>query len=395
MAVSFELGEELSQIQATVQQFAAKQLRPKLRAIEKSGPTDALRAAFAELGLAGVDWPEAAGGQGMGAVVRVLIEEELAHGDVGAAFALDAPGSAAHLLLALGTPAAHAALKALLRSGGRAALAASEEGKASDDFRTTAKQTPSGWELTGKKAWVFNGGDADVHLVLAQVEPNAGLAGAGIFLVGKDNKGLRSTKTHTTLGLQSVPVREVVVEGAKVSAADRLDAPGTLPDVLRRHYDRLSLVTAARGIGLAHAAYEYARAYAEERVAFGKPIGHFQAIAFLLADLATSVEAARALVWRAAWAFDQGTAATVEIALAQTQAMETAFFCGNSAVQILGGAGFLQDHPVEKWTRDAKTLALYGLHAQAADATVTASELGRSLTAPDLFPLPSLHPSLS
>jgi alkylation response protein AidB-like acyl-CoA dehydrogenase len=101
------------------------------------------------------------------------------------------------------------------------------------------------------------------------------------------------------------------------------------------------------------------------------------------------------MVWRAAWAFDAGKNPTCEIALAQTHALEAAFHCANSAVQVLGGAGYLQDHPAEKWMRDAKTLALYGLHAQAADATVVASELGRSLTAPDLFPLPSLHPSLS
>ncbi len=392
---SFELGEELTQIQTTVRQFAAKELRPKLRAIEKSGPTDALRAAYGELGLVGVEWPEAAGGQGMGTLVRALIEEELAIGDVGASFALDGPGAASQLLLALDTPAAHAALKGLLANRGRAALAAAEEGKAQDDFRTTATRTASGWELTGKKAYVFNGGDAELHLVLAQVEPGQGLAGAGVFLVNAGNKGLRSTRTHTTLGLQAMPVREVVVEALQLDAAARLDTPGALPTVLRAHYDRLSLVTAARAVGLAAASFEYARAYAEERQAFGKPIGHFQAIAFLLADMATAVEAARWLVWRAAWEFDGGKQPTANIALAQTQALEAAFFCANAGVQILGGAGYLQDHPSEKWMRDAKTLALYGLHTQAADATVAAAELGRSLLSPDLFPLPSLHPSLS
>ncbi len=393
--VTFDLGDELSQIQTTVRQFAVKQLRPKLRAIEKGGVSDALRGAYAELGLTGVEWPEAAGGQGMGTLVRVLIEEELSAGDIGACFALDAPGAASQLLLALGTPAAHAALKGLQQSGGRAALAAAEEGKANDDFRTTATRTPAGWSLTGKKAWVLYGGDAALHLVIAQVEPGAGLAGAGVFLVRAGNPGLRTLRTMTTLGLQAVPVRELALEGAAVPEGDRLDSPGTLPELLRAHYDRLSLVTAARAVGLAHASYEYARAYAEERQAFGKPIGHFQAIAFLLADLATAVDAARWMVWRAAWAFDAGKNPTGEIALAQSHAQEAAFFCANSAVQILGGAGYLQDHPAEKWMRDAKTLAVYGLHAQAADATVAAAELGRSLTAPDLFPLPSLHPSLS
>ena len=331
----------------------------------------------------------------MGTLVRVLIEEELAAGDVGASFALDAPGAASQLLLAIDTPAAHAALKGLLESGGRAALAAAEDGKAQDDFRTTALRTATGWSLTGKKAWVVHGGDAALHVVLAQVEAGAGLAGAGVFLVRGSTPNLRALRTLTTLGLQAIPIRELVLEDVQVAAADRLDAPGTLPELLRAHYDRLSLVTSARAVGLASAAYEYARAYAEERKAFGKPIGHFQAIAFLLADLATAVDAARWMVWRAAWAFDAGKKPTCEIALAQSHALEAAFLCANSAVQILGGAGYLQDHPAEKWMRDAKTLALYGLHAQAADATVVAAELGLSLTAPDLFPLPSLHPTLS
>ncbi len=128
-----------------------------------------------------------------------------------------------------------------------------------------------------------------------------------------------------------------MVEGARVAAADRLDSPGSLPQVLRAYYDRLSLVTAARGGGLAQAGYEYARAYAEERQAFGKPIGHFQAVAFLLADMAAAVDAARWLVWRAAWEFDQGLEPTANIAIAQAQALEAAFFCANSAVQVLGG----------------------------------------------------------
>jgi alkylation response protein AidB-like acyl-CoA dehydrogenase len=111
--------------------------------------------------------------------------------------------------------------------------------------------------------------------------------------------------------------------------------------------------------------------------------------------MATAVDAARWLVWRAAWEYDKGDRPTSNIATAQAQALDSAFFCANSCVQILGGAGYLQDHPAEKWMRDAKTLALYGLHPQAAHATLVAAELGRSLTSSDLFPLPSLHPSLS
>jgi alkylation response protein AidB-like acyl-CoA dehydrogenase len=393
--ISLGLSAELTAVQSTVRELAKTHLRPKLRAVEKEGASADLKARFAELGLFGADWPEAAGGGGLGALTRAVIEEELAFGDVGCAFALDRGGAAAQLLLALGTPAAHGALKRLAETDGHAALCAAEEGKAQDDFRTTAARAGDGWLLNGKKAWVFGGTDASLHLVLAQVEAGRGLGGAGVFLVEGMSAGLRAGRTQTTLGLQAVAVREVIVEGLKLPAAARLDAPGTLHATLRRFYDRLSLITASRAVGLAGAAFEYARAYAEERTAFGKPIGHFQAIAFLLSDMAIAVDAARLCTWKAAWALEQGQSASLELSCAQAQALEAAFFCANSAVQVLGGAGYLQDHPVEKWMRDAKTLSLYGQHAQAAHAVIAASALGRSLESGDLFPLPSLHPSLT
>lgn len=393
--LSLGLSEELTAIQSTVRAFALEHVRPKLRAIEKSGLTADLKNRFAELGLFGVDFPTEAGGQALGQTMRAVIEEELANGDVGAAFALDRGGAAAQLLLALKTPAANAALKALLDGDGHAALCASEEGKAQDDFRTTAVKHGNDWLLNGKKAWVVGGGDAALHLVLAQVEPGKGLEGAGVFLVHGSNAGLRAGRTQVTLGLQSVAVREVIVEGLKLPGSARLDAPGTLHKTLRAFYDRLSLVTASRAVGLAAAAYEYARSYAEERIAFGKPIGHFQAIAFLLSDMAIAVDGARLMVWKAAWAFDRGEPASLELASAQSHALEAVFFVTNSAVQVLGGAGYVQDHPVEKWMRDAKTLSVYGQHAQAAQAVIAAAALGRSLESADLFPLPSLHASLS
>lgn len=393
--LSLGLSEELTAVQATVRDFAKTHLRPKLRAIEKSGLGADTKARFAELGLFGVEWPEAAGGQNLGITVRSVIEEELAFGDVGAAFAIDRGGAASQLLLALGTSAAHAALKSLLDGTGHAALCAAEDVKAQDDFRTTAVKQGADWLLNGKKAWVLGGADAALHLVLAQVEAGKGLEGAGVFLLTGTHAGLRAGRTQTTLGLQAVPVREVIVEGLKLPASARLDTPGTLHKVLRRSYDRLSLVTASRAVGLAAAAWEYARSYAEERTAFGKPIGHFQAIAFLLSDMAIAVDAARLTVWKAAWAFDKGEPASLELAAAQSQALEAAFFCANSAVQVLGGAGYVQDHPVEKWMRDAKTLSVYGQHTQAANAVIAAAALGRSLESSDLFPLPSLHPCLS
>jgi len=391
--LSFELGDELSQLQATVKDFAAREIRPSLRATEKNGPSKALSEAFESLGLLTLDWPEAAGGAGLSAQYRAVVEEELAAGDLGSAFALDRGGAAAVFLRTVGTPQALDALKDLASGGARAALAMAEAGKAQDDFRVTAQRAGDGWSLNGTKAYVLGGGDASVHVVLAQVEAGKGLPGAGAFLV-RGAQGIRAGKTWTTLGLGGTPLREVHFETVKLPASARLEAPGKLPATLRAFYDALGITTAARAVGAARAAYEYALGYANERQAFGKPIGHFQAVAFTLADMATQVDAARWLVWKAAWQSTQGSA-TAEVAAAQAQALETAFFCANMAVQVLGGAGYVKDHPAEKWMRDVKTLALYGQHAQAAEATLAAAELGTPLDSADLFPASSFHPAFS
>lgn len=391
--LSFDLGDELAQLQSTVHDFAVREIRPALRATEKNGPSRSLVEKFEELGLLSLDWPEAAGGAALPALYRAVVEEELAFGDVGTAFALDRGGAAAAFLRALGTDAAHAALKDVQSGGGRAAFATAEDGKGQDDFRTAAKKAGDGWSLSGKKPWVFGGGDAALHVVLAQVEAGKGLAGAGAFLV-RGSQGVQAGKAWTTLGLGGAALREVTFADVKLPGSARLDAPGQLPKVLRKFYDLLSITTAARAVGAARASYEYALAYANERQAFGKPIGHFQAIAFLLADIATQVDAARWLLWKAAWQHGRGDA-TGEVAAAQAQALDAAFFCGNMSVQVLGGAGYVQDHPVEKWMRDVKTLSLYGQHAQSASATLAAIELGQDASAPELFPVGSLHAALS
>ncbi|HEX4620928.1 MAG TPA: acyl-CoA dehydrogenase family protein, partial [Myxococcaceae bacterium] len=143
--LSFELGDELSQLQSTVHDFAVREIRPALRATEKNGPSAALTSKFEELGLLTLDWPEAAGGAGLNALYRAIVEEELAFGDLGTAFALDRGGAAATLLRAVGTDAAHQALKDLAGGNGRAAFATAEDGKAQEAFRTVAKREGDGW----------------------------------------------------------------------------------------------------------------------------------------------------------------------------------------------------------------------------------------------------------
>lgn len=399
--MTFDLGEELSAIQAAARAFAEKEIRPRLREIERNGVPEALAARYDEAGFAGLDLAESAGGHGLSITARAIVEEELSTGDLGAAVALDRGGAAAVFLAELASPEQAARLLGAGGRGpagadrgrplkGRLALALSEEGASRADFKTTARRAGSDFIVDGKKAYVLRGGDADLWVVLAQLEP--GPAGIAAFAVASDERGVRRGKRCATLGLNAVPVDEVVFEGCRVPAAARL-GDGDLTPRLCRAFDRLQVIVGARAVGVARAAYDYALRYAEERTAFGKPISHFQAIAFALADMATQVDAARWMVWRAAGAVDRGEAAG-EPAQALVQAHEAAAFVTDWAVQLLGGAGYLRDHPVEKWMRDAKTLALYGATAEAATAAVASAVLGRKAAAEDL-PLPETQPVLT
>src|SRR5579862_1722301 len=223
--LSFELGDELAQLQSTVKDFAQREIRPALRATEKNGPSKALAGKFEELGLAALDWPEAAGGAALSPTYRAVVEEELAAGDLGSAFSLDRCGAASVFLRAVGSEAAHAALKDLAGGTERACFAAGEHGKAQDDFRTVAKKAGDGWTLSGKKSWVLNGPDAALHVVLAQVDAGKGLAGAGAFLV-RGTQGVKAGPVATTVGLLGAPLCELSYENVKLPPSARLDSPG-------------------------------------------------------------------------------------------------------------------------------------------------------------------------
>jgi alkylation response protein AidB-like acyl-CoA dehydrogenase len=196
----------------------------------------------------------------------------------------------------------------------------------------------------------------------------------GAFVVGAGTAGLRAGAKHALLGLEAVPAYEVVLDGCVVPEEQRLRGGGELVKQTERLFARWMLVTAARQVGLARAAYELALDYTQERKAFGKPVAHFQAIAFALADMATEVEAARWMVWRAASELDAGGWPSTVAAAAH--ANEAAWRVADEGVQLLGGAGYVKDHPVEKWLRDTKALALFAPPTEIADLALAGAELG-------------------
>ena len=397
--ISFSPEDDEKQLAAAAQRFAQAELRPHLRAHEKARALPAaVQASFHGLGLVGLDLPGALGFGGLPLLTRALVEEELGAGDAGASVALDATGPAGQLIAALGTADQQSAfLQPFLDDPGRAAALAAAESSPGPDFATAAIREGDAWVLRGEKRYVLGGARASLFVVLAQVEAGGGLAGAGAFVVDRAAAGptLVVTEDRDPVGLAEVPPCSVRLDGVRVPAAARLGS-GDLRAALRGVLIRQALASAARGLGCARAAFEVARRYAEDRIAFGKPIGHFQAIAFLLADMATELDGARLLLWRGCGAFDRNAAdAELRAAQAIVHAHAATFFVTSNAVQILGGAGYVQDHPVEKWMRDAKALALHVLPTQAAQALAIAAGAGEPVADEDLFCFFALQPALT
>jgi len=315
----------------------------------------------------------------------VLVHEELAWGDPAAAIALWAPHMVVPALLALGDDDqkrkwlgrfAEASPGAHMRTG---AVAYAERGGPLEGFATTATPAGTGYLLNGKKAFVVNGGTADVTIVFAQLGQTTGWNDVGAFVVEGGNPGLKAGERHVLVGLDAVDARELSLENCQVPEANRLRGGTDFLAAAARMFAHAGLLNAARQVGLARASYEFSLNYAQERKAFGKPIAHFQAIAFMLADMLMDVDSARWMVWRAAAGFDKGDLVAAHQAIAQ--ANSAAWRVADNGVQILGGAGYIRDCPSEKWLRETKALALFGVVSECADLSVAAAELGHSLGA--------------
>lgn len=396
--VSFEPTEDQALILSTVGSYAAKVLRPGLRAFENArGLPDEVRRALHELGVTTLTIPEAAGGPGMSILTAMLAEEELAAGDAAVPYAMGGPGSFGAVVLELGTAEQQKRwLEPFCAEDGwkrRGALAWSEARPApSPGMTTTAVEVPGGFKLTGKKCFVIDGGIADVTVVIAQVDPAAGWNGLGAFVVPAGTAGLRPGPRVGTVGLDAAYVGELVLEDCVVPADHRLGDGGPIGKALVRAFTRIALHGAARAVGLSRAAFEITREYCETRTAFGKPIGHFQAIAFTLADRLMDADGARWMVWRAAARWDAGKDARREAAAAAAMAFEVAMRAADDAVQLHGGAGFIRDVCVEKMMRDAKTMGLAAPPAAVLDALAADLELGVQEDLGALLPTPEIQP---
>jgi alkylation response protein AidB-like acyl-CoA dehydrogenase len=361
--VDFELSAEQREIQALARDFAREQIEPHAAEWDREHrfPRDVF-AQLAELGLMGVCVPEEYGGAGADFLSYVLVLEELSRADAGVGVTVAVHTSAATLpILAFGTDEQKSRFVPPLARGeliGAFALTEAEAGSDAGSLRTRAAASGDGWTITGAKQWITNGAHAGTFLLFARTdEATAGARGVSAFILDADH--VRVTRDEEKLGLNSSVTNDIVVEGANVERDRLLHEENKGFSVAMATLDGGRIGIAAQALGIAQAAYDVARAYAQERKAFGKRIGDFQAIQWKLADMSTEIDAARLLVYRAAWLKATGKPHTEAGAKAKLFASEMARRQTAEAIQVLGGYGYTKEFPVERYYRDAKITEIY------------------------------------
>ncbi len=313
---------------------------------------------LAQMGLMGVTFPPEYGGAGLKYVDYAILVEELARVDGSVALIVAAHNSLCsnHIRLAGSEEQKRKYLVPLARGEklGCWSLTEPEAGSDAGGTRTTARLEGSSWVLNGSKTFTTNGSHADVCVAMAVTDKAAKKHGISAFIIEKGMPGFRAGKKENKLGLRASDTAEVVFEDCRVPKENCLGQPGHgfIDSLKVLDYGRISI--AALAVGLAQGAYEAALAYARQRKQFGKPIGTFQAIQWKLADMATEIDAARLLTWRAAALADRGCRVTREASMAKLFAGEVAVKAASEAVQVHGGYGFIKDYPVEKFYRDVK-----------------------------------------
>ncbi len=362
-AVDFELGAEQREVQALARDFARQEIEPYASEWDREHrfPRDVFQK-LAELGLMGACIPEEYGGAGTDFLSYILVLEELSRADAGVGVTVAVHTSAATLpLLAFGTDEQRSRfVPPLARGEYLGAFALTEPGSGSDagSLRTRAEPEGDGWRVTGTKQWITNGSYAGTFLVFARTDRETqGPRGVSAFILDADQ--VRVTRDEEKLGLNSSVTNDIAIDGAFVGRDRLLHEENRGFRVAMQTLDSGRIGIAAQALGIAQAAYDVAREYAKERQTFGKPIAQHQAIQLKLADMSTEIEAARLLVYRAAWLKDRGETVTEAGAKAKLFASEVARRQTGEAIQILGGYGYTKEFPVERYYRDAKITEIY------------------------------------
>ncbi|HEY33449.1 MAG TPA: acyl-CoA dehydrogenase [Dehalococcoidia bacterium] len=362
--MDFSLTEDQKMLRAMVRDFAEKELEPIAAEIDEEArfPAESVQKA-AELGLTGIGYPEEYGGSGGGTVEQAIVFEELARACAATSVIFVATNElAAYPLYAYGTEEQKQQyLVPLLKGDKLGAFGLTEAGAGSDvaAMAMTAARQDNGYILNGNKIFISNGAEADIIITFATVDRSQGYRGVTAFIVEKATPGFSVGKHERKMGIRAASATELVFEDCLVPVENRLGDEGRGFRIALETIDASRLGVAAQSLGIAQAAFEKSLSYSRERQQFGQSIASFQAIQWMLADMATQIDAARLLTHRAAFLKDQGLPFIKESSMAKLYAAETAMFVTTKAVQIHGGYGYTKDFAVERYFRDAKIMEIY------------------------------------
>jgi acyl-CoA dehydrogenase len=360
--VDFTLTEEQRALREMAHDFAAKEMRPVAWEYDRDGtwPEEILRKAW-ELGIMNAHLPEEYGGPGLSNLDGCLIEEELGWGCSGIGTSVTCNGLAtAPILLGASDALKKRYLGMLSEEPVFASFCLTEPDAGSDvsGMRTSAKKVGDKWIINGSKCFITNGGYASYYTVYAKTDPDAGHRGISAFVVPRDDT-VTVDKKEDKMGQRASNTATISFNETEIPADHLIGEENKGFKLAMMTLDRTRPGVAALAVGIARAAFEFAVDYSKQRVQFGVPIAMHQAIQFMIADMATDIEAARLLTWQGGSLLDQGKRNTLQSSHAKRFAADTAMKVTTDAVQVYGGYGFIKDYPVEKLMRDAKIMQLY------------------------------------
>ncbi len=362
--MDFQLTEEQRQVRDMCRDFAAKELAPNARRwdLNHEFPRDAVKK-LGELGLMGIAVPADLGGAGMDNISYALAMEEISRGCAGTGVIMSVSNSLfCDPVMKYGTDEQKKTFLAPYASGeklGAYALTEPQSGSDAAEIKTVAVARGDEYVLDGSKNFITNGPQADTILVFAMTDKAKRHKGITAFLVPTDAKGFTRSKPDDKVGIRASGSCSLYFEGCAIPKRNRLGAEGDGFKIAMGTLDGGRIGIASQALGIARAGYELALAYAKERKAFGQPISQFQAIQFMLADMATELDAARLLVWRAAWMKDKGVRHSTESAMAKLYASEMCERVTSRGIQIHGGYGYTKEYDAERHWRDSRITEIY------------------------------------
>src|SRR5712675_3053908 len=362
--MNLELTEEQKLLQKTVREFAESEVKPLAKELDETGrfPRDTFKKA-AELGLTGIALPESEGGAGFDHIAYSIVIEEISRVCASTGVILSVQNSLyCDPIHRFGSEVQKKKFLVPFARGERIgcyALTEPQAGSNAAALQTKAVKKGDTYVINGTKAWITNGGAADAAIVYVSSDPAKGEKGITAIVVEKGTPGFKVGKEEKKLGINATACCELVFTDCEVPAGNRIGNEGEGYKVALSTLDGGRIGIAAQATGIAQGALEQALAYAKERKAFGHPIADFQAIQFMLADMATEIDAARLLVRKAAWKQDTGARFTMEASIAKLFASELSTRVAHKAMQIHGGNGYSREYPVERMYRDARITEIY------------------------------------